>query len=104
VCIIDPATNHFWISDVSPLKAKGMYVSPCICVGPAAWRSVAREIFFYYKTPTTITLNMKTKRNAFYFSETITNRELSQWEREYEKAKEAYYEAKEELSDEEKGI
>ena len=51
-----------------------------------------------------MTLNMKTKRNAFYFSETITNRELSQWEREYEKAKEAYYEAKEELSDEEKGI
>jgi hypothetical protein len=48
--------------------------------------------------------NMQTNRNAFYFSETHTNRDLDQWEREYEKAKEAYYAAKEELSDEEKGI
>lgn len=47
---------------------------------------------------------MNINRNAFYFSETHTNRDLAQWEREYEKAKEAYYAAKEELSDEERGI
>ena len=47
---------------------------------------------------------MNANRNAFYFSETHTNRDLDQWEREYEKAKEAYYATKEELSDEEKGI
>jgi hypothetical protein len=45
-----------------------------------------------------------TNRNPLHFSETVTNRELSQWEREYEKAKEAHYAAKEELSDDERGI
>lgn len=53
---------------------------------------------------TTTQSNMNTNRNAFYFSETHTNRDLDQWEREYEKAKEAYYAAKEELSDDERGI
>ena len=43
------------------------------------------------------------QRNAVHFSETVTNRELSQWERAHEKAKEAYYAAKEELSDDERG-
>lgn len=45
-----------------------------------------------------------TNRNPINFSETVTNRELIQWEREHEKAKEAYYAAKEELSDDERGI
>lgn len=45
-----------------------------------------------------------TNRNGVHFSETVTDRELTQWEREYEKAKESYYESKEQLSDDERGI
>ena len=42
--------------------------------------------------------------NPANFSENTTPRELDQWEREYERQKEAYYATKEELSDDERGI
>lgn len=44
---------------------------------------------------------MKNNKRPFHFSEIITEDELNQWEAEYERAKELYYKAKEERTDEE---
>jgi hypothetical protein len=42
--------------------------------------------------------------NPIYFSENITERDLILWEENHDKAKEEYYERKETLSEDERGI
>jgi len=42
--------------------------------------------------------------NPIYFSENITEQDLTLWEENHEKAKQEYYEKKETLSEDERGI
>ena len=45
-----------------------------------------------------------TDRNPANFSENTTPRDLDQWERDHERAKAEFYESKELLTDDERGI
>jgi len=47
---------------------------------------------------------MENIKKPFFFSEIITNEELTKWEEEHERMREIYYNAKESLSDEENKI